>query len=186
MVDATNLRMNLRLVLELRRLGRPMMVALNMADVARAQGLDIDVPRLAAELGCPVVETVAIRHAGHAQLLARLPDLHARPMPAAATGPAHAEPATPAELQAEVRRILALAAPIAPHAQRFQQRVDAVAMHPVGGLVLLGALLFLVFQAVFAWANAPMEWINSGMHAVGASSPRTWPTARCAACSSTA
>ncbi|HEY9238170.1 MAG TPA: FeoB small GTPase domain-containing protein, partial [Burkholderiaceae bacterium] len=60
-VDATNLRMNLRLVLELKRLGRPMMVALNMADVARAQGLTIDVARLAAELGCPVVETVAVR-----------------------------------------------------------------------------------------------------------------------------
>ena len=50
-VDATNLRMNLRLVLELQRLGRPMLVALNMADVARTQGLAIDVPRLAAELG---------------------------------------------------------------------------------------------------------------------------------------
>ena len=60
-VDATNLRMNLRLVLELKRLGRPMVVALNMADVAKAQGLAIDVPRLAAELGCPVVETVAVR-----------------------------------------------------------------------------------------------------------------------------
>ena len=71
-VDATNLRMNLRLVLELKQLGRPMLVALNMADVARDQGLAIDVPRLSAELGCPVVETVAVRHDGHAQLLAEL------------------------------------------------------------------------------------------------------------------
>ena len=69
-VDATNLRMNLRLVLELRRRGLPVMVALNMADVARAQGLLIDVKRLSAELGCPVVETVAVKHDGHAQLLA--------------------------------------------------------------------------------------------------------------------
>src|SRR5690349_21801289 len=67
-VDATNLRMNLRLVLELARLGKPMMVALNMADVARAQGLAIDVPRLAEELGCPVVETVGVRRDGHAKL----------------------------------------------------------------------------------------------------------------------
>ena len=164
-VDATNLRMNLRLVLELRRLGRPMMVALNMADVARAQGLDIDVPRLAAELGCPVVETVAIRHDGHAQLLAQLQDLHAGPMPVAV--PAHGAGATPAELQREVRRILALTVPHAPRTQRFQQRIDAVAMHPVWGLLLLATLLFLVFQAVFAWANAPMEWIRAGMGAAG-------------------
>ncbi len=68
-VDATNLRMNLRLVLELQRLGRPMLVALNMADVARAQGLAIDRPRWPQELGCAVVETVAVRHNGHAQLL---------------------------------------------------------------------------------------------------------------------
>ena len=66
-VDATNLRMNLRLVLELQRLGRPLLVALNMSDVARSQGLAIDVARLAHELGCPVVETVAVRHNGHAQ-----------------------------------------------------------------------------------------------------------------------
>ena len=71
-VDATNLRMNLRLVLELRRLGRPMLVALNMSDVARAQGLGIDPLRLAQELGCPVVETVAVRHNGHAQLLRQI------------------------------------------------------------------------------------------------------------------
>src|SRR5258706_11835130 len=70
-LDATNLRMGLRLVLELRRLGRPIVVALNMADAARAQGLAIDTKRLAAELGCPVVETVAVRHNGHARLLAQ-------------------------------------------------------------------------------------------------------------------
>src|SRR6185312_11570954 len=60
-VDATNLRMNLRLVLQLRALGRPMVLALNMIDVARAQGLQIDTARLSAELGIPVVETVAVR-----------------------------------------------------------------------------------------------------------------------------
>ena len=63
-VDATNLRMNLRLVLELRALGRPMVVALNMIDAARAQGLAIDAAVLSRELGCPVVETVAVRHRG--------------------------------------------------------------------------------------------------------------------------
>ncbi len=167
-VDATNLRMNLRLVLELKQLRRPMLVALNMADLARSQGLAIDVPRLSAELGCPVVETVAVKHNGHAQLLAQLERLQAQPARADATTAAHPTPATPAELQREVRRILALAAPGAPRTQRFQQRFDSLAMHPVYGLVLLASLLFLVFQAVFAWANAPMEWIRAGMHATGA------------------
>ena len=166
-VDATNLRMNLRLVLELKRLGRPMMVALNMADVARSQGLAIDVARLAAELGCPVVETVAIRHDGHAQLLALMEHQLGGAQPAPA-GTAATEASTSAELQAEVRRILALAAPNAALFQRFHHRLDAVVMHPVWGLVILAAVLFLIFQAVFSWANVPMDAIKSLMAGVGA------------------
>ena len=166
-VDATNLRMNLRLVLELKRLGRPMMVALNMADVARAEGLLIDVPKLARELGCAVVETVAVRHDGHAKLLAEMERAFATGLP-----PDHAEVATgdapsSADLQREVRRILAIVAPNAMSVQRFQHRLDGVVMHPVWGLTLLGALLFLNFQAVFSWANVPMDAIKSGMAGLG-------------------
>jgi ferrous iron transport protein B len=103
-VDATNLRMNLRLVLELKHLGRPLMVALNMADVARAKGLAIDVPRLAAELGCPVVETVAVKQDGHAQLVAQLERELAGGLPAAhARDDERAEPPSTADLQREVR-----------------------------------------------------------------------------------
>ncbi len=163
-VDATNLRMNLRLVLELKRLGRPLLVAVNMADVARAQGLKLDLARLSSELGLPVVETVAIQHNGHAQLLAQLEQHLARPWPSA---PASTTPASSADLQREVRRILALVAPQAPALGRFQYRLDAVVMHPVWGLVILAAVLFLIFQAVFTWANWPMDAIKGVMAAAG-------------------
>src|SRR6185503_1884660 len=56
-VDATNLRLNLRLVLELKRLGRPMIVALNMSDLARRRGYRFDRAALEHELGVPVIET---------------------------------------------------------------------------------------------------------------------------------
>ena len=167
-VDATNLRMNLRLVLELRQLGRPMIVALNMADVARTQGLQIDVPTLSHALGCPVVETVAVRHDGHAQLLQQLQALLEAP-PAAAAGtlaPA-TQPAGPAALQQQVRHILEAAVPNARATRRFHTRIDALVMHPVWGLALLAVLLFLMFQAVFSWAEAPMDLIEGGMHALG-------------------
>ena len=168
-VDATNLRMNLRLVLELKRLGRPMMVALNMADVARSQGLLIDVAKLSAELGCPVVETVAIRHDGHAQLLALMERQLGGAQPAQGEPPAStAEASTSAELQGEVRRILAIAAPNAALFQRFHHRLDGVVMHPVWGLIILAAVLFLVFQAVFSWASVPMEAIKAVMAGAGA------------------
>ena len=166
-VDATNLRMNLRLVLELKRLGRPMLVALNMVDTARARGLVINTARLAAELGCPVVETVAVRAGGHAALLAQLAQW---PMPAGpGTAAAHppAGPASPAELQHEVRRILALAAPLAVPRQRLQGQIDHWVLHPVWGLVILAGLLFVIFQAVFSWANAPMDLIRAGMAGAG-------------------
>ena len=167
-VDATNLRMNLRLVLECKRLGRPMLVALNMVDMARARGLVIDSARLAIELGCPVVETVAVRANGHAALLALLAGWQ---LPANAREvtmpPDEADRASPVELQTEVRRILALVAPIPPTLQRLQLRLDAWVLHPVWGLLILGALLFMTFQAVFSWANLPMELIRSGMAALG-------------------
>ena len=166
-VDATNLRMNLRLVLELKRTGKPLLVAVNMADVARAQGLKLDLDRLALELACPVVETVAVRHDGHAQLLAQLEKQFAGPGAAQTSPVAEPAPATSADLQREVRRILALVAPTAPTLSRFQHRLDAVVMHPVAGLVILAAVLFLIFQAVFSWANLPMDLIKSAMAAVG-------------------
>jgi ferrous iron transport protein B len=175
-VDATNLRMNLRLVLELKKLGRPMMVALNMADVARSQGLAIDVDTLAAELGCPVVETVAVRHDGHAQLLALLErQLNGAPMASTRGERPNAEASSSADLQREVRRILALAAPGAAQFQRFQHRLDAVVMHPVWGLAILAAVLFLIFQAVFSWANVPMDMIKGVMATTG-----EWTTAHMA------
>ncbi|MFS8064558.1 MAG: ferrous iron transport protein B, partial [Luteimonas sp.] len=209
-VDATNLRMNLRLVLELKRFGRPMIVALNMIDVARAQGLAIDVGRLSQELGMPVVETVAVRHDGHLQLLAQLAQqlgtaaagalsagalsagagsagaLSAGAGSAGAASPAAESPAaqslppspaaqTAEELHREVRRVLALAAPDAAQFQRFRHGLDAVVMHPVWGLVLLSVLLFLMFQAVFSWANVPMDAIKAAMAMAG-----EWVTANMA------
>jgi len=169
-VDATNLPMNLRLVLELKRLGRPMVLSLNMADVARARGLQIDVAKLSAELGMPVVETIAVQSHGHAALLAQLEQQASWPT---ATVAADATP-SPAQLQREVRRILALVAPGAMQFKRFNHKLDAIVMHPVWGLALLAVLLFLIFQAVFSWANLPMdaiketvaasgEWINAHM-----------------------
>jgi ferrous iron transport protein B len=63
--DATNLRLVLRLILELKAVGRPMVLALNMYDIAQRQGLRIDLDGLARELGCPIVTTVATRKRGH-------------------------------------------------------------------------------------------------------------------------
>ncbi len=169
-VDATNLRLNLRLVLELKQLGRPMLVALNMVDMARARGLVVDSAKLAAELGCTVVETIAVRADGHAKLLDELarwtlPASTWENAPAVTLPPT--QPASAAELQREVRRILAIAAPLAPTRHRLQLQLDTWVLHPFWGLMILASLLFVIFQALFSWANLPMDLIRSGMAGLG-------------------
>jgi ferrous iron transport protein B len=173
-VDATHLRQNLRLVLEARRLGRPMLVALNMSDVARRRGIHIDTEALERELGAPVVPTVAVRSGGAEQLLARIDAwLTQRPVAPPSPPPSVALPRAASSMDdvmrdhREVRRILDLAVREPQVDARLDLAIDRVALHPVAGMVLLLAVLFLVFQAVFSWAQWPMEAIKSGVQALG-------------------
>lgn len=180
-VDATNLNMNLRLVLEVKTLGLPMVLALNMMDVARKQGFNIDLARLSESLGMPVIETVAVQRKGHHALLSYLQDY----FPVQDTpNTDHAELAAPIEIasialqdssvahllavQKEVRRIIAYAAPDAMKFTRFNHKIDAVVMHPIWGLLILAGLLFFIFQAVFSWASLPVDWINAGVDGLSA------------------
>ena len=75
--DATNLRVALRLVIELKRVGRPMLLVLNMIDIARRRGIEIDLDRLSAELGVPVVTSIAVRRGGTEELLRRMDEVAA-------------------------------------------------------------------------------------------------------------
>lgn len=164
--DATNLRLNLRLVVEARRLGLPMVLALNMADLAQSRGMRIDIAALERELGMPVVETVAIRRGGADALLQAIQShLTAHPLPA---GPWKAPDVHDVEhTQREVRRILAGAVSQPAQQLRLDDSLDRLVLHPVMGLVLLAILLFLMFQAVFTWAELPMGWIEAGIAWLG-------------------
>jgi ferrous iron transport protein B len=165
--DATNLRQNLRLVLSLKRLGLAMVVALNMSDIARRKGIMIDAERLAAELGVPVVETVGVRSAGVKALLKVLDNtVIPRPRPSTAAWRA-LSPAEIAHDQSEVRRILGLVGGERLEAVTLSDRVDRVVLHPILGPALLALVLFLVFQAVFAWAQVPMDAIKQGVSSLG-------------------
>ncbi|MDR0457616.1 MAG: ferrous iron transporter B [Burkholderiaceae bacterium] len=173
-VDATHLRLNLRLVLEARRLGLPMVVALNMMDMARRQDLGIDVPRLAQALGVPVIPAIGVRKGGAAALLAALDAPVPPPRPVTWQAPdLDAVLAT----QREVHRVLWLALPRRKLAERLaiSDRIDRVALHPVWGMAVLAVMLFLMFQAVFNWAQAPMNLIAAATQAAGAWVRQTLP-----------
>jgi ferrous iron transport protein B len=75
--DATNLRVALRLVIELKQVGRPILLVLNMIDIARRRGIDINLERLEAELGVPVVTSTAVRRGGTEELLRRIDEMAA-------------------------------------------------------------------------------------------------------------
>jgi ferrous iron transport protein B len=162
-VNATNLRLNLRLVLEIKRLGLPMILALNMVDVAKKRGITVDAERLAQELGMPVVETVAVQAGGEKSLLRALDQMW--PLPEAKAHPLSAIDAVSVEeTQREVRRILAAALTEPAHAgDALSEKIDNVVLHPVIGPVILAVLMFLVFQAVFSWAAPVMEMITGGV-----------------------
>jgi ferrous iron transport protein B len=177
-VDATNLRRNLRLVLAVRRQGLPCIVALNMADRAERQGITIDADRLAAELGVPVVRTVAITRDGDAALRAQLDDpaLWRRARAAEMRQAIDAADArSDHDVVREILRRLGLDALIA---HEPSDRIDRVVLHPLIGPLLLAAIMFLMFQAVFAWAEAPMGWIEAATawlgEAVGGTLPDSW------------
>jgi ferrous iron transport protein B len=163
--DATNLRQNLRLVLALKRLGVPLLLALNMSDLARKRGITVDKDALARELGVPVVETIGVRPSGVTELLGRL-DAHWPAAVAAAGVGLKPDPHDVVRDHAEVRRILAAAGGEARAGETLSDRVDRVVLHPVAGLLILAATLFLVFQAVFAWAAVPMDAITAGIDAL--------------------
>ena len=158
-VDATNLRLHLRFVLELCSLGRPMVVALNMADAAARRGIVIDLEVLERELGVPVIRTVAVRRGGADALVARLERLVEHP------------PASPtlrdgADLHAETRRILDAAVRMPARTARIDDALDRWFLHPVFGLLTLAVVMFLIFQAVYAWATPVMDLIEAGTAAL--------------------
>lgn len=165
-VNATNLRLNLRLVLEIQRLGLPMVLALNMVDVARKRGIEIDTARLSKELGMPVVETVAIQAGGERALVELLDsfefDTSVKPQPLAAIDAVPVE-----QTQREVRRIVEASTSYAHDKGNLSEKIDNVVLHPMIGPVLLAALMFIIFQAVFSWAEAPMDFIESSVGAIG-------------------
>lgn len=155
-LDATNLRRNLRLVLAVQRLGLPMVVALNMADLAARRGLQIDTEALGRALGVPVVRTVATQGEGLDALRALLDRAELWDLPAPAELSADG-----AQDQARVSAILQQLGLDRDTPELPSDRLDRVLLHPLLGPLLLALLLFGLFQAVYSWAEAPKGWIEA-------------------------
>ena len=164
--DATNLKLNLRLAIEAKRLGIPMVLALNMSDIARKRGIQIDTAKLENELGIPIVETVGVRHGGANKLIAYI-DSHVSPTQLSALTWHAPNIDDVLSTQQEVRRVFAAAVLEPLIDTRWDDTIDRVVLHPVWGMLILAATLFLMFQAVFSWAAVPMDAIKGGVESIG-------------------
>ena len=163
-LDASNLEQHLVFAQEVIALGRPTVVALNMVDLAERDGLTLDPLALERALGVPVVPTVAVRRRGLTELAEAI----------ASAQPRTAQPQHATITQTE-RRVSAhaiadatIVSETAKH--RLHSKLDQVLLNPWLGPLILFALLFVVFQAVFAWATpfadaleGAVGWMSAGV-----------------------
>jgi len=155
-VDATNLRLHLRFVLELRALGRPMLLVLNMMDDAARRGIQIDQDLLSKKIGLPVVSTIATQANGVQSLLQQL-DLDWQNWIVAPDTQALHQP----DLHQQVRELLAETVSMPALTDQRDDRLDRILLHPVWGLLCLALIMFMIFQAVFAGAAPLMDGIET-------------------------
>src|SRR6201992_2997571 len=166
--DSTNLRLTIRLLLELKQTGRPLMLVLNMFDIATRRGVTVDAAQMSEMLGVPVVTSIAVRKSGIADLLRKTDEITA--LAQARSQQNLWQPLTVGELRAtqrEADQIIAATVSLPARPDTWTARIDAVVLHPVAGLAILALVLFVMFQAVFAWAQPLMEVLSDAFSALG-------------------
>jgi ferrous iron transport protein B len=158
-LDASNLDNHLRFALQLIELGLPTIVALNMIDLAVRDGLELDSKKLEQALGIPVIETVAVRRRGIPELQTALDDMLSAPR----CGVHQHAKSDLIQLQRQARDLAKAAVVRETPVRRWTHRLDSLLLHPVAGPVILALIMFVMFQAVFAWSAAPMDWIGTAV-----------------------
>ena len=157
-LDASNLDNHLRFALQLIALGLPTVVALNMVDLARRDGLEIDPQILERELGVPVIETVAVRRRGTDALREAISEAVTS---ARLVRPGSGVGENFTTVQRRAREIARRATVSETAGRRTTHLIDSIALHPIAGPIIFALVMFLMFQAVFAWSVGPTDWIDA-------------------------
>jgi ferrous iron transport protein B len=159
-LDASNLEQHLVFAQEVIALGRPVVVALNMIDLAERDGLVIDPSALSQTLGVPVIPTVAVRRRGLTELTAAIAEAEAHP---GVHPRAHLDLA---ERRMEAHAIADAAILSESGRHKLHSKLDQVLLHPWLGPVILFTLMFIMFQAVFSWAKPLQDGLQAGVDAI--------------------
>jgi len=177
MMDASHIETHLHNVLQAKNYGLPIVLVLNMMDMAARDGIEIDVAKLSEGLGIQVITSVAVRASGRAHLLEYLQDWGKAVLAGRAAQPM-GEAYKLKDIQAKARLITGQAVSRIDQAETLTNRIDKIVLHPVIGLALLFLILFVMFQAVYAWSGPAIDAIE-GMFgavagAVGSFLPDGW------------
>jgi ferrous iron transport protein B len=170
-IDASNLDNHLRFALQLIELGIPTVIALNMVDLAKRDGLELDPTTLERELGVPVIATVAVRRRGIQDLHEAIDDMLSAPR----CGVHKQVKSDLVHVQRRAREIASRAVVSETPVRRWTHRLDSVLLHPVFGPLILAAIMFVMFQAVFAWSQVPVAWIASAVAWLSAAATSVLP-----------
>ncbi len=169
-IDASNLRTHLHSALQLREMGLPMIVVLNMIDIATRDGIEINIKELSKQLGVPVVATRATRKEGREDLLNQLDKLLIGDLETANAKPVHDNLAL---LQKDARKIASIVIEKEASLNIITRKIDEIVLNPFLGPLVLALVLFLMFQAVFTWATPFMDAISFLVEALG-KNVRNW------------
>ncbi len=161
MMDASHITTHLHNVLQAKNYGLPMILVLNMMDMAARDGIDINVEGLEDALGMPVLSCVAVRSSGRAQLVEYLDEWTQRLRAGRSKLPS-AEPVDLKELQSRARRISRETVTRTLQTRTFTDKIDKFVLHPVIGVAILLTILFVMFQAVYSWSAPAIEAIEGG------------------------
>lgn len=176
-VDASHITTHLHNVIQAKNYGLPIVLVLNMMDMAARDGLDINVTALERALGIPVVTCVAVRSAGRSLLMDYLDGWLKLLQSGEGVAPGAADMPLK-DMQAQARAITRETVVQDLTAETMTEKIDNIVLHPVLGVIILTAILFTMFQAVFAWAGPPQDMILAGIEGLKAgvevSLPDNW------------
>lgn len=152
-VDATNLHLHLSLVLEVRALNRPMLLVLNMMDEVRKRGISIDTSKLSQLLGIPVVESIAVKTKGIQGLLTQLDQKNLF------ISPYHSDLNHFDQIKDITKQVILKN----DNGDKRTAFLDKIFLHPFFGLLILTFTMFVMFQAVFIWAQPFIAFIENSI-----------------------
>ena len=171
-VDATNLERNLFLVSQLLDLDCPVIVALNMMDMAKRDGIRIDIEKLRTELGCVVIPISARAGTGLVELKQEITRLVGGAMPEAVE---HSKPdcgsCTGCTFQARYEWTENISTKVmdaaAARRSAWTDKIDEIVTHPVAGIAVFLTVMVVIFALIFWAAKIPMDLIDHLFATVG-------------------